>query len=214
MIVPKFLRESRPEDYPDPVLADTTDVPLESVALVTAIFDKVTGATTDMIVKDVYHRAIPDTADRRKTKWIRKIVGTNIEVPWPEKPDPEYKEHEDDTQRIDVEVRSYVPALLSPPMPSSVIDELRNKYSSFRDRHDEDYIAKKVAEQEEKDKLNKKGKEMRSPLKELHRKERQERKKKGKPMLTPEMLEKIGEVIAKSRGLTLENSPVPMAETT
>lgn len=34
-------------------------------------------------------------------------------------------------------------------MPPSVIDELRNKFSKFRDRHDDEYIAKKKLEDEE-----------------------------------------------------------------
>lgn len=37
-------------------------------------------------------------------------------------------------------------------MPSSVIDELRNKYSKYRDRHDESYIAYKNAKAERREK--------------------------------------------------------------
>jgi len=33
-------------------------------------------------------------------------------------------------------------------MPGNVIDECRNKYSAFRDRHEAEYVAKKTAEDE------------------------------------------------------------------
>jgi large subunit ribosomal protein L24 len=45
---------------------------------------------------------------------------------------------------------------------------------------------------------------MRTPLKEINRKERKLRKAKGKGKLTKKMLEKIGEVIAKKRQLGLD----------
>ena len=89
-------------------------------------------------------------------------------------------------------------------MPSSVIDELRNRYSIFRTRHEPEYIEKKQLEEEEKLERKKLAKKMRTPLNEANRKARKERKKLGKGKLTPEMLEKIGQVIAGKRNLVMD----------
>src|SRR5262249_48234034 len=48
----------------------------------------------------------------------------------------------DDTLRITTEEVTFLPTLIQMPTPASVIDELRNKYSKFRIRHDEEYIEK------------------------------------------------------------------------
>ena len=93
-------------------------------------------------------------------------------------------------------------------MPSTVIDELRNKYSIFRTRHDPEYIEAKMKEDQEKEEKKKLAEQMRTPLKEINRKERKMRKAKGKGKLTPEMLEKIGQLIAKKRQWTLEAAGV------
>jgi large subunit ribosomal protein L24 len=106
-------------------------------------------------------------------------------------------------------MRTWVPTLLTPPMPETVIDELRNKYSVFRHRHDEEYIARKMAEDEEQAKKKSMVEMMRTPLKEVNRRARKERKKMGKGTLTKEMLARIGEVMAKKRGLLAAAAPPP-----
>ena len=45
-----------------------------------------------------------------------------------------------DTPAKLVEKPTFFPTLLMEPLPSSIIDELRNKYSKFRDRHDPSYV--------------------------------------------------------------------------
>jgi large subunit ribosomal protein L24 len=55
---------------------------------------------------------------------------------------------EADTPRIRTELQTWVPTLQQPPMPPSVIDELRGKYSKFRTRHDDDWVAEKLVEDE------------------------------------------------------------------
>lgn len=71
----------------------------------------------------------------------------------------------DDTLRITTEDVSFVPSLVNVPMPTSVIDELRNPYSKFRTRHTDDYIAK-MAAQEEAEKMKKEAVTlMKTPLK-------------------------------------------------
>jgi large subunit ribosomal protein L24 len=135
------------------------------------------------------------------------IPGLDIKVPWPAKEDKPPKLKEDtpsDTHRIDVDVKTFIPTLLRPPIPRSVIDELRNKFSVFRTRHEPEYIAKKEAEEQEKLEKKKTIKAMRTPLMDAKRKERKLKKMKGKGKLTPEMLERLGKAIAEKKGLHLK----------
>jgi large subunit ribosomal protein L24 len=131
------------------------------------------------------------------------IPGLNVVVPWPKLPEAERKDHDCDTLRIDVETRTFVPTLLRPPMPESVIDELRNKYSKFRTRHDPEFIEAKMREDREAEEQKKRIAEMRTPLKEIHRRERKLKKAKGKGKLTPEMLEHLGKTIAQKKQLVV-----------
>ncbi len=112
---------------------------------------------------------------------------------------------------MDVETRTFVPTLLKPPMPSSVIDELRNKYSIFRTRHEESYIQQKIAEEEAKEEKRRSIRLMQTPVNEINRKIRKEKKDKGQPKLTPEMLAKIGEVIEKKKVEALESAGMEQA---
>lgn len=132
------------------------------------------------------------------------IPGLNVKVPWPKKERKEQKDFASDTLRLEVEIRSFVPTLLRPPMPGSVIDELRNKFSKFRTRHDPEYIEAKIREDQEIEGKKRTIEEMRTPLKEINRRERKLRKVKGKGTLTKEMLERIGRVIAKKRQLAFD----------
>ena len=93
-------------------------------------------------------------------------------------------------------------------MPGSVIDELRNKYSIFRTRHDPEYIAAKMKEDEENEEKKKLIEKMRTPLQEINRLERKMKRAKGKGKLTDEMLERIGKVIATKRQLQLDSAGV------
>ena len=114
------------------------------------------------------------------------------------------KDTPSDTLRLEVEQKSFVPTLLRPPMPTSVIDELRNKYSIFRTRHDPEYIEKKMKEEEEDEEKRKLIAKMRTPIKEINRLEKKMNKAKGKGKLTEEMFERIGQVIAEKRQLHLD----------
>jgi large subunit ribosomal protein L24 len=114
------------------------------------------------------------------------------------------EDYPSDTLRLEVEQKTFVPTLLRPPMPSSVIDELRNRYSVFRTRHDSEYIAKKIREEEEKEEKKMLIKKMRTPIKEINRLEKKMKKAKGKGKLTDDMLEKIGKVMAEKRQLQLQ----------
>ncbi|OTB04144.1 hypothetical protein M426DRAFT_320993 [Hypoxylon sp. CI-4A] len=189
--------ELRGDDDP-PVINMELPIPISGIRLVHPIKDASTGVTKDVIINQLVHGGFLHDRVSGKRRWSRIVPGLNISIPWPKKEEPETKDHSCDTLRIDVEDKTFVPTLLRPPMPELVIDELRNKYSRFRTRHDPEYIARLEAEDQAKADRRKLMDAMRTPLQELHREERASKKKKGKPRLTPEMLEKIGEVMAKN----------------
>lgn len=170
--------------------------------------DHKTGVTRDVIINQLVHRGFYRDRISGKTEWQRLVPGLNIVIPWPKLEPAEKVDQPGDTLRIDVEERTFVPTLLRPPMPEAVLDELRNKYSRFRTRHEPEYIARLEAEEQAKADRVQLMDSMRSPLQELHRAERASKKKKGKPRLTVEMLEEIGKVIAKNRARTLQAAGV------
>ncbi|KAI1117514.1 hypothetical protein F5Y14DRAFT_351335 [Nemania sp. NC0429] len=182
-------------------------LPISAVRLVHPITDPSTGATRDVIINQLVHSGLVTDRVTGKRRWQRVVPGLNISIPWPAKEEPEVKDYKVDTLRIDVEEKTFVPTLLRPPMPESVIDELRNKFSRYRTRHEPEYIARLEAEEQARKDRAKLMESMRTPLQEFHRAERANKKKKGKPRLTLEMLEKIGEVIARSRERTLHGAP-------
>jgi large subunit ribosomal protein L24 len=211
--VPKYMISAEDDDK-RAVRSVEKPVPLSSVRLIFPLTDPETGVTRDVIVKKLVNSKIWHDRHLGTTRWSRMIPGLNIKVPWPRKQPREHEEYAADTLRIDVEVRNFVPTLLTPPMPGSVIDELRNKYSVFRTRHDAEYIAAKMKEDEEKEAAKKLSEQMRTPLKEVNRRERKLRKAKGKGKLTREMLEKIGQVIAKKRQIALDAAGVSRVSAT
>ena len=74
-----------------------------------------------------------------------------MRIPWSKESEAEnlVMDEQMDTDRKDLNDTSFEPFLFEPPMPPSVIDELRNKYSKFRVRHDPEWVAKKVREDED-----------------------------------------------------------------
>ncbi|KAH8821187.1 hypothetical protein F5884DRAFT_77577 [Xylogone sp. PMI_703] len=211
--VPQWMLDADDSDR-RPIRSLPKPVPLTSVRLVYPLTNPETGETRDVIIKKLVNSRVWHDRHSGTTKWSRIVPGLDIVIPWPKKEPKQYKDNDCDTLRLDVEVRSFVPTLLRPPMPESVIDELRNKYSIFRTRHDPEYIEKKMAEDQENEAKKKLAEEMRSPLKELNRKERKLRKAKGKGELTSDMLAKIGEVIARKRESALEAAGVSKVEAT
>ncbi|KAF4625827.1 hypothetical protein G7Y89_g12337 [Cudoniella acicularis] len=197
------------EEDPDQRKVRTIEkpVPLNSIRLVYPLTDEETGKTRDVIVKKLVHSKIWHTKEGG-ARWSRIIPGLNIKVPWPKTEPPQYEDHPNDTLRLEVETKTFVPTLLGPPMPRSVIDELRNKYSIFRTRHDPEYLEAKIAEDREKEAKKKMAEQMRTPLKEVNRRERKMRKAKGKGKLTPNMLERIGRLIAQKKQLAMDAAGV------
>jgi len=182
----------------DPVAAVPLRLPISAVRLVHPITDGETGITKDAIIRELKPiRIMPDRPTRTVT-WSRMVTGLNITIPWPRVEKPNFEDNACDTLRINVEERTFIPTLLSPPMPEGLIDELRNQYSKFRTRHTPEYIAKKAAEEEEKRAKRQQAKEMLTPIQEFNRMQREIRRARGQPVLTEEMLAKIGEVMARN----------------
>jgi len=195
--VPKWVQVE--QDMATDVAAQERGVLIQDVRLVYPLRDSETGIPRDVVIDRVLQ--INSTYDKIKKEWTkgdRVIPGTNTIIPWPEKPDETFQDYEDDTLRRSVDEQTFRPFLLQAPMPMIVIDELRNKYSKFRTRHDFDYIEKKVSEEEKIESRKELLKGMRTPLQELSEMRKKQNEANQKE-LTHDQLAKIGEVIAQER---------------
>ena len=179
-------------------------IPISSVRLVHPLRDPATGSVRDVIVREL--RPFNRDFDRPTREWTfdRVIPGENVVIPWPAKEKPKKETHPNDTLWADVDERTFVPTLLSPPMPETVLDELRCRYSRFRTRHTPEYVAKREAMAAAKDARKRSVDEMLLPVQEFNRKRREERRALGQPELTEEMLARIGEVMEKNARLRKE----------
>lgn len=181
-------------------------MPIWAVRLVHPLRDPETGKVRDVIINELAPTGIIHDKPTGRETWERIVPSMNIKIPWPRAFEESEREgakqlkvdHECDTLGQYVRKRTFVPTLLKPPMPISIIDELRNRYSKFRTRHDPEYIAKKEAEEREKIARRRAASSMRTPLQELNAIIREERRQRGQPVLTDEMLVKIGEMMARN----------------
>ncbi|KXT10040.1 hypothetical protein AC579_8657 [Pseudocercospora musae] len=163
---------------------------LEDVRLVFPLPDPKTGAPRDAVIDKLVE--IPGGR--------RAIAGANTIIPWPHRDTSrDYTDYDDDTVRMIVEERTFRPNLISPPMPLSVIDELRGRYSRFRTRHEYEYVQKKEAQDAKEEARKGLIKTMRTPLQELAELRERKKKEEGERELTDEQLARIGEVIAMER---------------
>lgn len=190
-------------------------ISIDAIRLVYPITNPETGITKDTIINQLRAVApnmqsdhMTHTRWKHGIKWDRVATGINVVIPWPEVEAPEYVTHEKDTPRDKAEERTFYYNLLSPPMPSQVLDELRNKYSKFRTRHEEEYIAKKEAEAARKKGIHSMLTSMQTPLEEFHAKQKELKEARGEPQLTDDMLEKLGQIIAQSKAVSLGNAGV------
>ncbi|KAL8723946.1 MAG: hypothetical protein Q9166_008212 [cf. Caloplaca sp. 2 TL-2023] len=197
---PEYMKTSSAPQ--PPVQTTEAPLPLSSVRLVTPFIDPFIGTIRDVIVNELVL-----TKNRRYiANYIDPRSGRKHYIPWPEKEKPDFEDNDDDTLRIDVEQETWVPTLLRAPMPSGVIDELRNKYSKFRTRHEDSYIEMKEdmdRKNEERERELKWGggtpRVMLTPVQELNRMRRREREGVGEEnKLTKEVLAGIGERMARS----------------
>lgn len=125
---------------------------MDDIRLVAPLVNRETGKVEDMIIDAMVGGGpfleIPYPSEEAKLhRHTRYIVGTDQEIPWPEPPVESTEDQPVDTLRIQVEEHTFNPSLKSYPFPSpTIIDELRNKYSVFRTRHDPEYLERKHEE--------------------------------------------------------------------
>ncbi|KAL8711570.1 MAG: hypothetical protein Q9220_003980 [cf. Caloplaca sp. 1 TL-2023] len=192
----------QPDQPSNPTQTTEAPIPLSSVRLVIPLSDPSTGIKRDVMVNEI---TLTATNQRYIANYMSAVSGKPYSIPWPPEPAPQsYEDHDDDTLRIDVESETWVPTLLRSPMPSGVIDELRNKYSKFRTRHEDSYVEMKkgidAAQGRRQRELAWGGgttREMLTPVQELNRARRAERKGMDREGLTESVLAGIGEIMAR-----------------
>lgn len=170
--------------------------PMDHLRLVYPLPDPETGVPRDVVIERL--ESIGSQWDKLKKEWTdgnRVITGTNTIIPWPTEVEEEPETQDADTRAVEVvENPTFRPYLLAAPMPLSVIDELRGKYSKFRTKHEPEYVKRKEDEAERVRRREGLGKTMRTPQQEVAelklRKKRMEERE-----LTTEQLARIGEVI-------------------
>ncbi|KAG6141063.1 hypothetical protein E4U50_002276 [Claviceps purpurea] len=191
-----------------PPQSKAAPISLSAVRLVYPIPDPATGIVRDTIINQLK----PQRANMKSPnmtferweygkKWDRVALGLNMIIPWPKVEPPEAHTSEADTIRTEVEHRTFHHTLLTPPMPEAVIDELRNKYSRFRTRHEPWYVDKTLRREAASKHTREEGlRAMQTPLDEFKEKQRELKASKGEPVLSEDMLEKIGQLMAKKEG--------------
>ena len=183
------------EEDPRSIISYSSSIPWSNVKLVHAVRDR-TGSFVDVIVDRV--KLLPSGGEKKTSgtvkDWKRIIPGLESEVPWPVKDEPEEKDQEYDTLRITVEEETHKPYLLRPPMPGSVIYELRNEHSRFTNRPDPKKVARREAWAAEAARKKHLSRSMSTPMMELQEKNRAERAAK---VLSEETLAKIGEFMTR-----------------
>lgn len=142
------MRLPPPLQQPGQPAFSTTEapIPLSHVQLVYPLPDPLTGIPRDALLTTLTKREAYFDVYRNEEVWQRYLSPQHIRIPWPPRAEPEHADTPSDTLRQAVDEQSWLPTLLRPPMPVGVLDELRGRYSAFRDRHDEAWVAKKKAE--------------------------------------------------------------------
>lgn len=190
-------------------------IPIDAIRLVHPLTDPVTGRTRDVIIRELRPTNFYRDRPTRRLSFGRVVPGLNVRIPWPRTAPAEHDDQAADTLRIYADEATFVPTLLRPPAPESVLDELRNKYSRFRTRHTPEYIAAKEAEEAAKKAASARARgrqpnmsppEMRTPLEEFHIQQKTLRRERGQPELSDDMLEKIGRLMAQSKTAALASA--------
>ncbi|KAK6006325.1 hypothetical protein QM012_006735 [Aureobasidium pullulans] len=199
--VPEYVRKENNDKRA--IAQQSMPVPWDHLKLVFPLRDQTTGHFEDVVL---------DKVDLRNAGWVERkngrreyvqgqrfLPGVKTPLPWPKTEEKETPEgYDDDTLRITVDESTHRPYLLQPPMPPSVIDELRNKYSIFRTRHEPAYIAAKEAQDRAAKHKENLARLVSTPLAELKEQRRQERL--ANPVeLSEEQLARIGEVMAQEK---------------
>ena len=113
-----------------------------------AMTDPETGQMKDTIVRALKGDApyLEQEYGSNIPEHTRYIAGQNIKIEWPEPEIMEHEFHASDTSRQDVEEETYVPAILSTPMPEGVENELFVKHGWLKMKRDNTWIQTKIVE--------------------------------------------------------------------
>lgn len=124
----------------DKFITNNAPIPVDDVRLVCTLEDN--GRQYEVIAKHVYGAGpYLQRSNSSTPKHTRYISGENIRIPWPEETKVDAATDEDgDTSRKEVEYETWTPSLSSRPFQRSIMDELRNKYSKYRARHDPAWV--------------------------------------------------------------------------
>ncbi|KAF2142298.1 uncharacterized protein K452DRAFT_350730 [Aplosporella prunicola CBS 121167] len=191
--VPEYMRDF--ENDPRAYRTVELRIPFADIRLVYPLPHPETNIPRDVLIERVVRRRAGVDRFGRDT-YTRHVPGTSVHIPWPRAPAPAEQDTDSDTLRITSEAATFVPTLLRPPMPASVIDELRNPFSYFRDRHDAAYVERKAGEDAAVREKRLMSRQMMTPLKELHARQRIENRAKGRQELPETALAKIGRLMA------------------
>lgn len=193
--VPEWMQ--RQNEHQDSVVPVPYAIPLSDVRLIYPLPHPETGVPRDVVIdRLVPVKRVLDKKTRKLSDGQRMIAGTNIIIPWQVEEKPEAETHEADTDLLSTEERTFRPVLLEPPMPLSVIDELRNKYSKFRTRHDWDYVRDKDLEELKAEKRKELAEKMKTPKQQMRDLKIKEGEAAREKELSNEQLAMIGQVIA------------------
>jgi large subunit ribosomal protein L24 len=187
--VPEYARGKGEERRP-PYQAADLPIPMADVRLVVPMRDDETNEVKDIIVRHL--RGGEPIVEREHgvatPKHTRYIEGLDIEIPWPEAGLPDYKAEESDTLRLTVEEKTYVPSI-NAPFPTSIIDELRDPFHRERNRHEQEFIDKKLKE----DALEawKRSRRLLTPQAEYLERRAREKREAQQPEVSDDLLELI-----------------------
>ncbi|KTW32220.1 ribosomal protein L24 [Pneumocystis jirovecii RU7] len=134
--IPKVLRT---KDMTNNVIEMPMFIHYSNVRLIGEIPGEKYGTKKLVVVKHINRGNLFYNKDRKILTWRRWVVGENKFLPWPvnlpkdeKEREQRYKEYKNDTKAANVWTKTFTPTLYSPPIPLSIEDELRNKYSKYR----------------------------------------------------------------------------------
>ena len=136
------------KDRGPPTSIHTDSISVDDIRLVMRVDDDRLGSR-DVVVRYMHGGEPIEERDYGVStpKHTRYVSGLSIPIPWPESTPEEFTAEEADTPRVTVEERTYYANPMEPAFPDpKVIDELRNRYSRNRTRHDTDWVEEKVKE--------------------------------------------------------------------
>lgn len=124
----------------------SVDMPLDlnDVLLVAMVVNE----DREVIVRHVqggepFYEREPGSTIPRHTRYA---AGTGEELAWPDPYVSNNERFESDTPRKYVDEITYIPEVLSGPLPKDVAAELEVKYSRKRTRHEDSWVARKIVE--------------------------------------------------------------------